>query len=1223
MKKRVLAFLMCLCLCLSLFPMAAMAADTYTVTPQFIYPDGVTSGGAIRVLNADGSTTDYTDGEVVTMTAGETCRFIVLPLADGTAGEIGSMSGSRPGSETVDGVTYTTVTGNTSMEISYSSEGPGSEGPGSEGPGGESGEDTPKGPQPAQEDFDVVVRTTLPEGYTGDGKVVTRATRNNDGSVVDFGDNKTYGDGDTISVKTGEWALFGAASIDGYTVEYQMTNASGCGTMGSDIRYAQINGAADDSAPVELAVIYTSTTGLRLGFRGFANIAPGGVMSTDINGGSHSVSVYVDGVITSDFTVVSSDETVCTVEKDGANIVVTNVGSGCSVLTVTAGGYTETFNWNVYEESGEGPGSGDSGGASGEPTDPYTITMDITYPEGYVGEDAGGIQIVNAVGEGSAVVGDGTVSETYEESKLFTVVEVPGLYVETASVVCNCGEKCDHVSSSARPDGVVEYMVRTDVTVSIVYGEISFEDFKVWLDQPSEEDVGLYSALLTARYTMPSLQDHNLFICYSQVDNGEDPLRYMDQYSNYTGSISIRQDADGNYYRPEEFNCLLPNTEYYARAVFQLQDFTIISDPIKFTTDAGECPAVTVAPVDGAYSEDTELIPCTVNGTEQDITFSYMDGLNGADGVSNVAISRLNVTEDGTYRITLNYEEPAVLPDGYAYVFSRLYTMAADGDLWALDNASVSETIAGYFVGDPPGPGDGTSEWDHTYADISLSKDETYYLALDLGAGTGTVSVALLNDNKPVEFSITADPAHYGTGDSRPHHISAVINYSVSGHYNNGYHLEVYYGRKSAYEDTGEFEWKAERHDAVAYQACDTTEQTQLKRCVDGVEYVYYARLLDHITGSVLAESEVVTFTADMNYIRSLKLGENRNTEENRVVDADGHMSECFAFGSDAVVNLFVPEKTGQYLFNANNSAAKIEIYDASGALFATGTAGQRWVSVASELTGGEKYYVYVEKVHSVTPIVTVSCLQSEIAVDNAVLAVEDSGAEIARDALETTINSLTKDDEGAAVELPDYVETDETGETALREAIETGEALTAKVTGTELAESDVEAATAGAMEEEAQAAADAEKAEALLYLDLSVLLTQADEALAKITETAEEITFRIPVSEELAQTIADREVYVIRYHNGEAETLKAELTPEGEYICFSSNCFSTYGLYAPVEEEEVPKTVDLIALMKHIVGVKELENPSDYDYNGDGAINILDVIRAVRYLAGEKVTLN
>lgn len=827
--------------------------------------------------------------------------------------------------------------------------------------------------------------------------------------------------------------------------------------------------------------------------------------------------------------------------------------------------------------SGDSSAPGESGGASGEPgasdepvvVDPYTITLDITYPEGYEKDD-GGIEMGTTPANPTAVVlkGDGTVSEEYEEAKSFTVLNLPGLVAESVTVKCACAEECSHVGQSPRPDGVVDYTISGTVTVTIVYAEIDYSTITVTLQQPEEGDVGMFSALLTAKYELPSYMDHDIRIFYSCVDGGSDGASTeMNSYSNYTRSVHLVRDESGAYVYEEEVNELLPGTTYYARAVLVLQEETLVSDAIQFTTDAGTCPAVTVAPVEGTYTEDT--IPCTVNGKQEDITFTATDGYEGSDGVSYVSMVKLNVTEDGVYRFVLDYPETTGEHD--EVLICRLYTLDEKGELQEVDG-SVEDTIAWFPLSGS------TSEQHHTTADIRLSKDTTYYLALDAdaGAGRGTVSVAMLNDHKPVEFSITAKQPHYGTDDGKPHAVRAMVDYSVSGYYDNGYRLAVYYDLKSAYEETGEMRYSTPDMPAIHQAEDGREERVRLERCIDGLEYVYYAQIVDKKTGEVLAESEVIAFQVDMTSPRSLWLGENRNTAENRIPGPDGMPIQYYAFGmSGALTYSFRTGDAGRYLFNANNQNAVIEIYDGEGSLLAKSTAAERWASVSVELNADTTYYIYIENVYSITPIVTVSYLLGDIAVDTPALEVDESGADIARDTLETTINDLTKNDEGEAVELPSYVETDEAGEAALREAIETGDSITAEVTGTELTEEEVDASVAEAMEKAALVAADTETAEVLLYLDLSVLLTLEDEEIAKLTETEEEIAFQIPITDELAQAIAGKVLYVVRYHEGGAETIEVEISQEDGYIYFSSKLFSTYGLYAADKPASAPTVSD------------------------------------------------
>ena len=119
------------------------------------------------------------------------------------------------------------------------------------------------GPQPATADFNVVLSVTLPEGYTGDSKVVTRKNIDANGNIVDFGDGKTYENGDIIPIKAGEWALFGFADIaDCAGVWYHNCMIDGA-------RVAVVDTPTDGS-DATLRLGYNNTAGLCLGFMGTA-----------------------------------------------------------------------------------------------------------------------------------------------------------------------------------------------------------------------------------------------------------------------------------------------------------------------------------------------------------------------------------------------------------------------------------------------------------------------------------------------------------------------------------------------------------------------------------------------------------------------------------------------------------------------------------------------------------------------------------------------------------------------------------------------------------------------------------------------------------------------------------------------------------------------------------------------------------------------------------------
>lgn len=242
------------------------------------------------------------------------------------------------------------------------------------------------GPQPAVMDFDVAINVELPEDYEGDGKVVTRKARENgDGPLVDFGDGAVYGDGDTVSVKTGEWAIFGAEAIDGYAVEYRVENAGGNGTMGDDsgsgARYAVIESVDYGDAPVELNVVYVPVDGITLNWydsiiRPESGFGIGGEFETT------ELRVLYNGEQITDFNITNENDDVCTltVSDDGV-ITLAYKGYGTSVLTVTANGETATFTWCCNP------------GPSGD-----TVSVIVNYAENFTGERKGGIDIYNDEG---------------------------------------------------------------------------------------------------------------------------------------------------------------------------------------------------------------------------------------------------------------------------------------------------------------------------------------------------------------------------------------------------------------------------------------------------------------------------------------------------------------------------------------------------------------------------------------------------------------------------------------------------------------------------------------------------------------------------------------------------------------------------------------------------------------------------------------------------------
>lgn len=705
------------------------------------------------------------------------------------------------------------------------------------------------------------------------------------------------------------------------------------------------------------------------------------------------------------------------------------------------------------------------------------------------------------------------------------------------------------------------------------------QEFSIKLLEPSEQDIGAFSAWLTAEYDAPN-EAFDIRIFYGTSDRLPEMHGYEVPMSGSNRRAGVAQKYSA------AANDLMPGVTYYARAIMNVAEGNeqIVSDVITFTTKPGTAPLAEIEPQYEEAGEEEDTIPCTVNGETQDISFTQGDVDNG------VYVVKVNVAEDGLYRFTLHYEPPADLSPWQGtlpheqLVYAQLYTNEG-GRREGLGSMAKDCVALLTVTGSVSGPvGNDTSIY-HNSSEMQLYAGKDYYLALDIDGGTATATVELV---KPEEatFAIEANGAEYYTGDSKPEAMCAVVDYSVSAYYNNGYYLRVNYDLKGEYEKTGELRY-SEHNSYIGsdHQQTEKQEKMRLGRCIHGLEYVYVAELVDATTGEVLAESDMTSFRADMTHNRWVYMGENKNTSENRRWEGD-HGIEYYAFGmTDSLTYFFHVDQAGDYLFNANSRSALLEVYDLEGNLLAESTPGARWASATARLAADTTYAVYIYNVQGVGAMATVSLLQGGLNMEDGKIESDGSGADIARDALGTTINDLTKDEEGNPVPLPDYVEADEEGEAALREAIEKGDPITAEVTGTELTEDDVDDAVAEAMEKAVLQIVDTETADVLLYVDISVLLMLAEEEIAKVTEIDEEIVFKIPITEELAALIGDKALYVIRYHGEEAESIAVELTSDGKYITFKSDLFSVYGLYveaeAPVAEStpsptEKPETSDI-----------------------------------------------
>lgn len=134
--------------------------------------------------------------------------------------------------------------------------------------------------------------------------------------------------------------------------------------------------------------VMAAGTGIRLGFMGTDNVEPGenfGAGGT----GTHPVTVWLDGVQQTNYTAVSGDTGVCTVSvnSDGT-LMVQNIAPGTSVLTITVGSQSESFNWYIGDET-EGEG-GDNGGQQNPSGITFSIWNETFGPGAGLGDVIGG-----------------------------------------------------------------------------------------------------------------------------------------------------------------------------------------------------------------------------------------------------------------------------------------------------------------------------------------------------------------------------------------------------------------------------------------------------------------------------------------------------------------------------------------------------------------------------------------------------------------------------------------------------------------------------------------------------------------------------------------------------------------------------------------------------------------------------------------------------------------
>lgn len=143
--------------------------------------------------------------------------------------------------------------------------------------------------------------------------------------------------------------------------------------------------------------VMAAGTGIRLGFMGWDNVSPGENLGAGGNG-THPVTVWLDGVQQTNYTAVSGDTGVCTVTVDSdGTLYVQNIAPGTSVLTITVGSQSESFNWYIGEDS-ESEDEGESAS-----TISFGWANEYFGPEAGIGDYVGGPYSVTVWQDGAQV----------------------------------------------------------------------------------------------------------------------------------------------------------------------------------------------------------------------------------------------------------------------------------------------------------------------------------------------------------------------------------------------------------------------------------------------------------------------------------------------------------------------------------------------------------------------------------------------------------------------------------------------------------------------------------------------------------------------------------------------------------------------------------------------------------------------------------------------------
>ena len=95
---------------------------------------------------------------------------------------------------------------------------------------------------------------------------------------------------------------------------------------------------------------------------------------------------------------------------------------------------------------------------------------------------------------------------------------------------------------------------------------------------------------------------------------------------------------------------------------------------------------------------------------------------------------------------------------------------------------------------------------------------------------------------------------------------------------------------------------------------------------------------------------------------------------------------------------------------------------------------------------------------------------------------------------------------------------------------------------------------------------------EVAMYLDLSVLVKTSTTTLGNITVLPEPVTFTVVLPNDVAESAKDKDVYVLRIHEGKVDKIKASLVDH--VITFETDRFSTYAVV--FEEKTVTPTPEV-----------------------------------------------